>query len=167
MKKREERTATESWRGIHYRVASTLGTNVPISTGSPPGTNAPFSTGFPTDTNSCFYLEDILVDLSSRKYLPLWSGVYGYPEITSSLKSSACSSEMQGNFQKRDCYGYQGIEQRRNIPSVSKYLSPLTFFTTLTILLIQKIMQVSFTMLTTYFIIVGILSLTYPFTHLR
>jgi hypothetical protein len=51
-------------------------------------------------------------------------------------------------------------------PSVSKYLSSLIFFTTLTIRLIQKIMLVSFTLLATYFIIVGILNLTYPFTHL-
>jgi hypothetical protein len=41
------------------------------------------------------------------------------------------------------------------------------FFTTLIICLIQKIMQVSLTLLATYFIIVGILNLTYPFTHLR
>jgi hypothetical protein len=41
------------------------------------------------------------------------------------------------------------------------------FLTTLTIRLIQKIMQVLFTLLATYFIIVGILNLTYPFTHLR
>jgi hypothetical protein len=37
------------------------------------------------------------------------------------------------------------------------------FFTTLIIHLILKIMQVPFTLLATYFIIVGILSLTYPF----
>jgi hypothetical protein len=52
-------------------------------------------------------------------------------------------------------------------PSVLKYLSQLTFFTTLNICLVQKIMQVSFTLLVTCFIIVGILSLSYPFTHLR
>jgi hypothetical protein len=37
----------------------------------------------------------------------------------------------------------------------------------LTVRLTQKIMQISFTLLTTYFIIVGILNLIYPFTHLR
>jgi hypothetical protein len=43
----------------------------------------------------------------------------------------------------------------------------IDFFHNLTNRLIRKIMQVSFTLNVTCIIIVGILSLTYPFTHLR
>jgi hypothetical protein len=38
---------------------------------------------------------------------------------------------------------------KETTPSVPKYLSPLTFFTTLTIRLIKKIMQASFALLAT------------------
>jgi hypothetical protein len=48
--------------------------------------------------------------------------------------------------------------------SVSKYLSLLTFFTNLIIHLIQKIVLLSFTLIATCFIIVGILNLIYHFT---
>jgi hypothetical protein len=53
------------------------------------------------------------------------------------------------------------------LPPYRNVCQSLSFFTTLTIRLIQKLMQVSFTLLVTCFIIVGILSLTCPFTHLR
>jgi hypothetical protein len=51
-------------------------------------------------------------------------------------------------------------------PSVSKYVLLLIFFTTLIIRLIQKIMQVQFTLLAICFIGVCILILTYRFTCL-
>jgi hypothetical protein len=48
-------------------------------------------------------------------------------------------------------------------PSVSKYLSQLTFFATLIIRLIQKIVQVQFILFNICFNVVCILSLTYVY----
>jgi hypothetical protein len=61
----------------------------------------------------------------------------------------------------------EGLTNPRSRSTVLAHPCTLVFPTILIIRLIQKIMQVSSILFVTCFVIVGILSLTYPFMYLQ